>query len=69
MFCGKLDKKEWVYVAGEEALMGFQGSEVPGQTAWERAEPPVLQSSEGNGEELILRHGNEMSWGLGLVFF
>lgn len=45
MFCGKLGK---VYVAGGEVLMGFQGSEVLGQTAWECAEPPVLQRSKSN---------------------
>lgn len=32
VFCGQLDKKEWVYVAGEDSLMGFQGSEVLGQS-------------------------------------
>lgn len=28
--------------------MGFQSSEILGQTAWEYAEPPVLQSSTGS---------------------
>lgn len=48
MFCGKLYEKEWVYVAGGQVLMGFQGSEVSGRAVWECTEPPVLQSSAGN---------------------
>lgn len=53
VFCGKKDQKEWVNVSGIEVLMGFQGSEVLGQTAWEWAEPPALQSSKGTLEVLI----------------
>lgn len=49
VFCGKLNEKEWIYIAGGEILTGFQGSEILGQTAWECAEPPVLQSSKGSG--------------------